>query len=171
MIRLFKHYIPHAALFLALVDFCLLLAAAETAWVIRANQIGMQVDHIGNRLGQLLIFALSVQALAVAVGVYGADALRSRRTAMARLLVAFLLAAIFYSALVWLLPGMKSEAVHALGLGFIYLAFSRILLDILVGEERFKRRLLSWARVSGRSGLRNLQQSRDRALSSSAMSP
>ena len=142
MIRLFKHYIPHAALFLALVDLCLLLAAVETAWVMRANQIGMEVDHIGNRLGQLLIFALSVQALAVAVGVYGADALRSRRSAMARLLGAFLLGAIFYSALVWLLPGMRSGAVHALGLGFIYLAFSRILLDILVGEERFKRRLL-----------------------------
>jgi hypothetical protein len=49
MIRLFKHYVPYAVLFLALVDLCLLLVAAETAWVIRANQIGMHVDYIGNR--------------------------------------------------------------------------------------------------------------------------
>ena len=60
MIRLFKHYVPHAVLFLALVDFCLLLASAEAAWVVRANQIGMEVDYIGNRVGPLLIFAGAV---------------------------------------------------------------------------------------------------------------
>ena len=58
-----------AVLFLALVDFCLLLAAAETAWVIRANQIGMQVDYIGNRAGPLFTFAAAVQMAAMALDV------------------------------------------------------------------------------------------------------
>ena len=61
MFRLFKHYVPYAVLFLALVDFCLLIAAAETAWVIRANQIGMAIDYIGNRVWPLLTFAAAVQ--------------------------------------------------------------------------------------------------------------
>ncbi len=145
MIRLFKHYIPYAVLFLALVDFCLLIAAAETAWVIRANQIGMHVDYIGNRFGQLMTFAASVQVAAMAVGVYGPDALQSLRFAIARLLVAVSLGVIFQSVMAFALPGMtlwRSNSLYAMVLAFIYLAFSRALLGSLIGGEAFKRRLL-----------------------------
>ena len=41
MIRLFKHYIPHAVLLLALVDMVLLMTAAEFAWRVRADQLGI----------------------------------------------------------------------------------------------------------------------------------
>ncbi|MEP7348924.1 MAG: TIGR03013 family XrtA/PEP-CTERM system glycosyltransferase [Sphingorhabdus sp.] len=145
MIRLFKHYIPYAVLFLAMVDFFLLIAAAETAWVIRANQINMHVDYIGNRFGQLLTFAASVQVAAMAVGVYGPDALQSLRFAIARLLVAVSLGVIFQSVMAFVLPGMtlwRSNSLYAMVLAFIYLAVSRALLGSLVGGEGFKRRLL-----------------------------
>ena len=145
MIRLFKHYIPYAVLFLALVDFCLLIAAAETAWVVRANQIGMHVDYIGNRFGQLMTFAASVQVAAMAVGVYGPDALQSLRFAIARLLVAVSLGVIFQSVMAFALPGMtlwRSNSLYAMVLAFIYLAFSRAMLGSLIGGEAFKRRLL-----------------------------
>jgi hypothetical protein len=36
MIRLFKHYIPHAVMLLGLFDLALLLAAGEIAWQVRA---------------------------------------------------------------------------------------------------------------------------------------
>ena len=39
MIRLFKHYVPYAVLFLALVDLCLLIAAAETAFEALADDV------------------------------------------------------------------------------------------------------------------------------------
>ncbi len=145
MIRLFKHYIPYAVLFLALVDFVLLMAAAETAWVIRANQIGMHVDYIGNRFGQLLTFALSLQVAAMAVGVYGPDALQSLRFAIARLLVAVSLGVIFQSVMAFAMPGMtmwRSNSLYAMVLAFVFLATSRALLGTLVGGEGFKRRLL-----------------------------
>ena len=145
MIRLFKHYIPYAVLFLALVDLCLLVAAAETAWVIRANQIGMHIDYIGNRFGQLLTFALSVQVAAMAVGVYGPDALQSLRFAIARLLVAVSLGVIFQSMMAFAMPGMtlwRSNSLYAMVLAFVYLAASRAVLGTLVGGEGFKRRLL-----------------------------
>lgn len=145
MIRLFKHYIPYAVIFLALVDFCLLVAVAETAWVIRANQIDMDVDYIGNRFGQLFTFAASVQIAAMAVGVYGPDALQSLRFALARLLVAVSLGVIFQSIMAFVLPGMtlwRSNSLYAMVLAFVYLAFSRSLLGSLVGGEVFKRRLL-----------------------------
>ena len=106
MIRLFKHYVPYAVLFLALVDLCLLLAAAETAWVIRANQIGMHVDYIGNRIWPLFTFAASVQLAAMAVGVYSPEALQSLRFAIARLIVAVSLGVLFMAIMAFALPGM-----------------------------------------------------------------
>ena len=145
MIRLFKHYIPYAVIFLALVDFCLLIAAAETAWVIRANQIDMHVDYIGNRFGQLMTFAASLLVAAMAVGVYGPDALQSLRFAIARLLVAVSLGVIFQSVMAFVLPGMtlwRSNSLYAMVLAFVFLAFSRALLGTLIGGEAFKRRLL-----------------------------
>ncbi len=145
MIRLFKHYIPYAVIFLAVLDLLLLIAAAETAWVIRANEIGMHVDYIGNRFWQLATFAASVQVAAMAVGVYSPEALQSLRFSIARLLVAVSLGVIFQSVMSFLMPGMtlwRSNTLYAMGLAFVYLASSRALLGSLIGGEAFKRRLL-----------------------------
>ncbi|HMT41215.1 TIGR03013 family XrtA/PEP-CTERM system glycosyltransferase [Sphingorhabdus sp.] len=145
MIRLFKHYVPYAVLFLALVDLCLLLVAAETAWVIRANQIGMHVDYIGNRIWPLVTFAAAVQLAAMAVGVYSAEALQSLRFAIARLIVAVSLGVIFMAIMAFALPGMtlwRSNSLYAMVLSFAYLALSRMILGSLIGGESFKRRLL-----------------------------
>jgi sugar transferase (PEP-CTERM system associated) len=145
MFRLFKHYVPYAVLFLALVDFCLLLAAAETAWVIRANQIGMGIDYIGNRVWPLMTFAASVQVAAMAVGVYSPESLQSLRFAIARLLVSVSLGVIFMAIMAFAMPGMtlwRSNSLYAMGLSFVYLAMARALLGSLVGGTAFKRRLL-----------------------------
>jgi sugar transferase (PEP-CTERM system associated) len=145
MFRLFKHYVPYAVLFLALVDFFLLLAAAETAWVIRANQIGMDINYIGNRFWQLMTFAASVQVAAMAVGVYSPESLQSLRFAIARLLVSVSLGVIFMAIMAFAMPGMtlwRSNSLYAMGLAFVYLAIARALLGSLVGGTAFKRRLL-----------------------------
>jgi sugar transferase (PEP-CTERM system associated) len=145
MIRLFKHYVPYAVLFLALVDLCLLIAAAETAWVIRANQIGMAVDYIGNRVWPLVTFAAAVQLAAMAVGVYSPEALQSLRFAIARLLVAVSLGVIFMALMNFALPGItlwRSNSLYAMVLAFAYLALNRMLLGSLIGGQSFKRRLL-----------------------------
>ncbi len=145
MIRLFKHYVPYAVLFLALVDFLLLLMAAEAAWVLRAGQIGMEVDYIGNRVGPLITFAISVLLAGMGVGIYGPEALQSFRFAIARLLVAVSLGVIFQSTMAFALPGMtlwRSNSLYAMVLAFFFLASSRALLGSLFGNGGFKRRLL-----------------------------
>jgi sugar transferase (PEP-CTERM system associated) len=127
------------------VDLCLLIAAAETAWVIRANQIGMQVDYIGNRFWPLVTFAASVQLAAVSVGVYSQESLQSLRFAIARLIVAVSLGVIFMAIMAFAMPGMtlwRSNSLYAMGLAFGYLALSRLILGRLIGGESFKRRLL-----------------------------
>lgn len=145
MIRLFKHYIPYPVLFLGVVDFCLLIVAAETAWVIRAHQIDMHAGPMDDRVGQLVTFAASVHYAAISVGVYGSDALQSLRFAIARLLVAVSLGVIFLSILAFLFPGTtlwRSNSLYAMLLAFIFLGVSRMILGSLLGGQSFKRRLL-----------------------------
>jgi sugar transferase (PEP-CTERM system associated) len=145
MFRMFKHYIPHAVLVLGILDFVLLLSAAETAWVIRAGQIGMSVEPMLTRIWPLLTFAIALQLAMVAVGVYGIDSLLSLRFAAARLLVAISLGVIFLSLVNFVLPDStlwRSNSLYAMGLSFISLFLARAILGNMLGSEGFKRRVL-----------------------------
>src|ERR1700745_3210170 len=97
MIRLFKHYIPHAVLLLGLVDLILLMTAGDFAWRLRAEQMGRSFGDFNERMRPLLIFTTLMVPAMISVGVYGAAALRSPRFASARLLVAISLGIIALS--------------------------------------------------------------------------
>jgi sugar transferase (PEP-CTERM system associated) len=145
MFRVFKHYVPHAVVLLALLDFLLLVTAAELAWVVRARQIGMFVDPLTTRVLPLLTFALAVQTAMIAVGVYGIDALLSLRFAAARLLVAVSLGVIFMSIMFFALPGItlwRSNSLYAMVFGYVMMITVRALFGKLLGSDGFKRRLL-----------------------------
>ena len=145
MFRLFKHYIPHAVLILGILDFVLLIASAETAWVVRAGQIGMHVDAMSNRVMPLLTFAGALQLAMVAVGVYGIDSLLSLRFATARLLVAISFGVILLSLVNFIFPDStlwRSNSLYAMGFSFISLFLARAVLGNLLGSEGFKRRVL-----------------------------
>ena len=161
MVRLFKHYVPHAVLLLGLLDFVLLLGAAEAGWILRAHQIGMDIDHIVNRIGPLSSFAFSIQIAMIAVGVYGTEALQSIRYAFARLLVAVSLGVIFLSVLYFLLPGMtlwRSNSLYAMGLAMGLLVAIRLLLGSMLGGEAFKRRLVVLGAGNRANRIRDLEQ-------------
>jgi sugar transferase (PEP-CTERM system associated) len=143
--RVFKHYVPHAVVLLALLDFLLLMTAAELAWVVRARQIDMFVDPLTTRLLPLLTFAVAVQTAMIAVGVYGIDALLSLRFAAARLLVAISLGVIFMSIMFFALPGItlwRSNSLYAMVFAYVLMVMVRALFGKLLGSDGFKRRLL-----------------------------
>jgi sugar transferase (PEP-CTERM system associated) len=143
--RLFKHYVPHAVLLLGLLDAVLLVLAAESAWVVRAHQIGMFIDPMIERIVPIMTFAISMQLAMVAVGVYGIDALISLRFAAARLLVAISLGVIFLSIVRFALPGTtlwRSNSLYAMAFAFILLVLARAVFGTLLGSDGFKRRLL-----------------------------
>jgi sugar transferase (PEP-CTERM system associated) len=145
VVRLFKHYVPHVVLLLALVDFVLLLFSAELSWVVRAQQIGMTVEPLANRYWPILNFAATLQIAMIAVGVYGSDALQSLRFAAARLLVAISLGVIFLSVVYFAFPGAtlwRSNSLYAMLIGFVALMVTRILFDRLLGPKAFKRRVV-----------------------------
>ena len=88
MIRLFKHYIPHAVILLGLFDIALLITAGEFAWRLRASQIGTPIGEFASRFWPHAGFSAMILTAMISVGVYGPDSLRSMRFATARLLVA-----------------------------------------------------------------------------------
>lgn len=145
MIRLFKHYIPHAVLLLGLFDFGLLIAAGELAWKLRAGQIGMEMGLFADRLPWLAGAAAVVLTSMIAVGVYGADALRSMRYAGARLLVAVSLGVMALIFIDFLIPGQtfwRSTLAYAMGLAIVFLMLNRLIVGGILGAHAFRRRVL-----------------------------
>ncbi len=145
MFRLFKHYVPYAVLFLGVIDFFLMLFAAEAGWVIRANQIGMGSSSIWTRVIPLTSFALALQLAMVGVGFYGAEALQSIRFATARLLVAISIGVMALSVFYFLFPGTtlwRSNLLYALWIAFGLVMAVRAMLSRVLGGEALKRRVL-----------------------------
>ncbi len=145
MIRLFKHYIPYAVLLLGAIDFALLVAAAEIGWTFRLWQLSGEFEPGGDRLPNLLAFAAAMQIAMVAVGVYGNEALRSLRFAIARLVVAAMLALLFLALVFFIVPPVsfwRSSLLYAMWLALVGMIGVRFALSDVLGGERFKRRLL-----------------------------
>ena len=145
MIRLFKHYIPHAVMLLGLFDLALLIAAGEIAWQVRASQIGTDTGPVAERIGMLAGFAGVVWLAMIAVGTYGADSLRSMRYAGARLLVAVSLGIIALSVIEFMLPGdtfWRSTLFYAMFVSIALLIANRLLVGSVIGTAAFRRRVL-----------------------------
>ena len=145
MIRLFKHYIPHAVVLLATIDLLLLAVAAEAGWQLRAGQIAMHLGGTGERIGQLAGFSSMMFAAMIAVGVYGPDSLRSMRFATARLLVAASLGIIGLTFFDFLLGGQnlwRSTLAYAMAFAILLLLLNRLVVGRIAGAEAFRRRVL-----------------------------
>lgn len=145
MVRLFKHYIPYPVLLLGLIDFLLLLVAAEAGWIVRAVQINMEVGSIVDRPAPIFSFAIALQLALIAVGIYGPEALQSLRFAAARILVAISLGVIFLSLMSFAMPGAtlwRSNSLYAMVLAILFLMVVRALLGTILDSDIFKRRLL-----------------------------
>lgn len=145
MIRLFKHYIPHAVLLLGLLDFALLLVAADLAWHLRVSQIGASAGPLKDRALALTGIAFTTQTAMIAVGVYGTEALRSKRFACARLLVAASLAILALALIDFVLPGhtfWRSILLYAMMIAVALLILNRLVVGGILGASAFRRRVL-----------------------------
>ncbi len=145
MIRLFKHYIPHAVILLGLLDLALLVAAGDFAWLLRAKQIDMDPGQFADRIAPHMGFALMLLMAMISVGVYGADSLRSLRFACARILVAVSLGVIALAFVDFMIPGQtfwRSTLFFGMVLAIVVLALNRIVVGGILGASAFRRRVL-----------------------------
>ena len=161
MIRLFKHYIPHAVILLGLIDLVLLCLAGEIAWRVRAGQIGIDAGETLGRVWQLSAFSVIILTAMIAVGVYGSDALRSMRFATARLLVAISLGVIGLAFVDFLLGGhnfWRSTLAYTMGIAIVLLVLNRLVIGGLLGTAAFRRRVLVLGAGARADRLRKLSE-------------
>jgi sugar transferase (PEP-CTERM system associated) len=145
VVRLFKHYVPHAVLLVGLFDFLLLIVAGECGWLLRLWQIGVDVEPGFGRVPHLVTFAITLMLSMVGVGVYSVDALRSLRIGLARLVVAVSLGVMLLALIYFLLPSVgfwRSNLLYAMVFALAGLIVARLLAQRLLGLESFKRRIL-----------------------------
>lgn len=145
MIRLFKHYIPHAVLLLGLLDLALLVLASELAWQFRSHQIGIDAGAFSNRGLALFGTAMMIWLAMIAVGVYGPYALRSLRFAGARVLVAISIGIIALAVVDFAIPSdlfWRSTLLYTMGLAIVVLVADRLLLNSFLGSSAFRRRVM-----------------------------
>lgn len=145
MFRLFKHYVPHAVVWLALIEFFALLGSAEGAWHLYAHQAGFDAGNFMDRWLPVLTFAVSNALAMMAVGMYGTEALRAMGFATARLLAAISLGVIFLSVLGFLLPTAtlwRANSIYAMVFAIVLLLAIRLILTQSAGTDAFRRRIL-----------------------------
>ena len=145
MIRLFKHYIPHAVLLLGLFDLALLITAGDFAWRLTASQLAVDLGEFDNRIWALAGFAAMMIMVMTAVGVYGSDSLRSIRFATARLLVAISLGVIGLTVIDFLIGGYnfwRSTLFYAMQAAIGLLVVNRLVVGGILGASAFRRRVL-----------------------------
>ena len=144
MIRVFKHYVSPAVLMLGAIDALLLLLCGEASWRLRAAQAGIDLGPLTDRLGSLVIYAVVAITALVAVGLYRAEALRSPRYALARLLVGLSLTVIAIATVGFWLPGAtfwRSTLMSALFLSGFTMLVLRLVVD-RIDVAGFDRRVV-----------------------------
>lgn len=145
MIRLFKHYIPHAVILVGVIDLLLLYLAGDLSWRLRAAQIGMDPGSSFDRFWQLCGHAGVMLLAMIAVGVYGPEALRSMRYATARLLVALSFGTIGLAFVDFVTGGgnfWRSTLAYATIGSLAALVLNRVLVGAVLGTEPFRRKVL-----------------------------
>ena len=145
MIRLFKHYIPHAVLLIGVIDFLLLLVGAEAGWALRLWQIDAGREPLADRVTEMLVFAGTIQVAMISVGVYSPEALLSVRFAAARLVVAVGLGVLALSLLYFVAPPVafwRSSLLYATLFSLAGMIIARALLRGTFYGDSLKRRVL-----------------------------
>jgi sugar transferase (PEP-CTERM system associated) len=147
-----------------LVDMLLLVGANELSWRLRADQIGIDPGDLGTRLALHGGFALVISLSMVAVGVYGADALRSMRFAAARLLVAVSLGVIALAFVDFIFAAQnfwRSTLAYAMAFAIVLLVANRLVLGGFLGTSAFRRRVLVLGAGHRAQRLRDLAERRE----------
>lgn len=145
MVRLFKHYIPHAVIVVGVIDLLLLYLAGDLSWRLRAAQIGMDPGSVADRFWQVAVHAGVMITTLVAVGVYGTEAFRSVRYAAARIVVATSFGIIGLAFLDFIIGGgnfWRSTLAYAMVGSILALVLNRLVIGAAVGAEAFRRRIL-----------------------------
>jgi sugar transferase (PEP-CTERM system associated) len=145
MLRIFRHYVPRSLLFIAILDFGLLLAAVYTsAFLLGANgpdPLRVFLD----RATEALVFATTLITAMFSVGLYQSPLGQGRSVVVSRIVIAFLIGLLAIAPLYYLAPEVsigRSDFVISVGFGFAGIVLFRLLHDRVGEFEPVRRRIL-----------------------------
>ncbi len=147
MIRIFKHYIPKALIFLAIAEGGLLALADYLGIYIRFVELGEIGDTEGMSplLPKLAVFVLVIMGCMMAMGLYQRHLRDGPRGMFLRLVISFGLAVVLMTFLFYLFPDLfvgRGAFGISLVLGFVFVTLARVAYVKFVDVENLKRRVL-----------------------------
>lgn len=132
-------------LLLGLLEILLLFLAAELAWLIRAEQIGMDPGQFSTRYGQFAIYAGTVYLVMLGVGAFQIECYRSLRMAVSRLAVAMLVSITAISLVLFFFPNVdlwRSVTLYAIAISFVLISALRVFVSRIVKWRSFRFRIV-----------------------------
>ncbi len=148
-----------------LMEMAVLFLSLELAWVVRANQIGMEPSSIVSRLPEIGMFVGVVYLVMLGLGVYQVECYRSMRMAANRLGVAMLVSVIAISVILFFFPEVslwRSITVYAITFAFFNILLLRVIVSKVVGWQAFRLRILVVG--AGQRGARMVRAADDVAI-------
>lgn len=145
-IRLFKHHMHTAFIWLAVVEAVLFMLSVLIGSYLRFQGEGSSVEqHIGPILPRAITFAVVLMTSMAAMGLYQPRAREGSSGVLIRTIGAFFAMSLAMSAIFYLFPGLLLWR-GALGLivvtAFIFTLITRAVFNRVVDQDRLKRRVL-----------------------------
>ncbi len=148
VLRIFRHYIPAAFVFLGLMEVVVFILSFRAAVFIRFSSDSAAVaEHVGPLWPKSITFALVMLLSMIGLGLY--DRLsctwEGRSAMVLRILTSFLFAVFPLSFIFYLVPEVsvwRGPALLAFGISLIAVTSMRLIFFRVVDQKLFKRRVL-----------------------------
>ena len=145
-VRLFKHHVHTAFIWLASVEVVLFMLSVLIGSYLRFHGDNSSVeDHIGPILPRALVFAAVLAISMAAMGLYQPRMREGSGGILIRLMGAFIAMSLVMSAIFYLFPALllwRGALAFIVATAFLFVLISRSIFQHLVDQDRLKRRVL-----------------------------
>ena len=145
MVRIFKHYIPTALIWLGIIEGLLLLIAVRAALIVRYWIAEISVPAWQDGWVQVILLVTVSYVVMLSTGLYMLETCRDFRLSLMRLFVSMIISALLMSVILFSIPEVDLwRSVIFLSYVFAYIVFiiSRFSFLHIVDLSRFKNRVL-----------------------------
>ncbi len=144
-IRIFRHYLPAHLLLLGGMELCVLVLSIYSGIYFRYGVAAQLEIGIGTYFFEILVYALVLQLMMIAVGLYTGDQYRDIRLVLVRLPVGFAAGFAVLTVVFYMFPTLaiwRSAFVIGMAVGFVSILAIRTLFLRFTGLSAFRHRTL-----------------------------
>ncbi len=146
MIRIFKHYVPTALLYLCLIEAVIFVVATYLGALLRFVEQGLVMsEDVGPLLPRAIVFLLVMMGCMTAMGLYQRHLLHGLRGMFIRIGMSFLVGFVVMSLLFYLFPQLllgRGAFGLMLSIAVTGIIIARLVYVRVVDQDAIKRRIL-----------------------------